>query len=174
MRTLVIGDIHGSLKALETLVEFVAPDETDTLVTLGDYIDRGPDSKGVIDFLTNYNDPATLITLKGNHEQMMENARDSQQERYFWLVNGGEATLDSFHAATSTSLTIDIGNSWRSASSTMRPKNTSSRTPGSIPTYLSKNNLKKFCCGNASMKPNRISQAKRWFAVTRPNVQVTR
>ncbi len=99
MRTLVIGDIHGCLKALETLVEYVSPKEQDTLVTVGDYIDRGPDSKGVIDFLTKYREEHNLITLKGNHEQMMENARYSEQERYFWLVNGGEATLDSFRAA---------------------------------------------------------------------------
>ncbi|MFK7910697.1 MAG: metallophosphoesterase family protein [Akkermansiaceae bacterium] len=99
MRTLVIGDVHGCLKALETLVDFVSPTKQDTVVTLGDYIDRGPASKGVIDFLTNYSGPANLVTLKGNHESMMENARDSEQERYFWLVNGGEATLDSFRAA---------------------------------------------------------------------------
>lgn len=100
MRTLVIGDIHGCLRALETLVEYVAPGGGDTIVTLGDYIDRGPDSKGVIDFLTSFSGAADIVTLKGNHELMMENARYSAQELYFWLVNGGEATLDSFRAAS--------------------------------------------------------------------------
>ena len=98
MRTLVIGDIHGCLKALEVLVDFVSPKENDTLVTLGDYIDRGPDSKKVIDFLIGYDKSNKLITLKGNHEQMMENARQSIQESQFWLVNGGDATMDSFNA----------------------------------------------------------------------------
>lgn len=97
MRTLAIGDIHGCLKALETLVEFVSVKKEDTLVTLGDYIDRGPDSKGVIDLLTKLKETHKVVTLKGNHELMMENARHSQQERYFWLVNGGDATLDSFN-----------------------------------------------------------------------------
>ncbi|MBT7959369.1 MAG: serine/threonine protein phosphatase [Akkermansiaceae bacterium] len=96
MRTLVIGDIHGCLSALKALIKFVSPNEDDTIVTVGDYIDRGPDSKGVIDFLTKYRKSNNLITLKGNHEQMMENALDSEQEHYFWLVNGGDATLDSF------------------------------------------------------------------------------
>ncbi|MCP5536743.1 MAG: serine/threonine protein phosphatase [Akkermansiaceae bacterium] len=99
MRTLVIGDIHGSLSALKALGEYVdfAPD--DTIVTLGDYIDRGPNSKGVLDYLIELRKSHQLITLKGNHEVMMVNARDSEQERYFWLLNGGEATLDSFRAA---------------------------------------------------------------------------
>ena len=97
MRTLVIGDIHGCLKSLETLVDYVSPNKDDTLVTVGDYIDRGPDSKGVIDFLNHYRQSNKLITLKGNHEQMMENARVSEQEHYFWLVNGGDATLESFN-----------------------------------------------------------------------------
>lgn len=96
MPTFVIGDIHGCLKSLEALVEFVAPKKTDTLVTLGDYIDRGPSSKSVIDFLSECRNPFNLVTLKGNHEQMMENARHSEQEQYFWLANGGETTLDSF------------------------------------------------------------------------------
>lgn len=99
MRTLVIGDIHGSLASLKALCEFVdfAPD--DVIVTLGDYIDRGPNSKAVIDFLIELRESHELITLKGNHEVMMKNARDSEQERYFWLINGGEATLDSFRVA---------------------------------------------------------------------------
>ena len=96
MRTLVIGDIHGCLNALEALLDYVSPQEDDVVVTVGDYIDRGPDSKGVIDFLNKYRESNQIITLKGNHEQMMEHARDSEQEYYFWLVNGGDATLDSF------------------------------------------------------------------------------
>ena len=49
MRTIAIGDIHGCRASLEALVEYAGISEGDTLVTLGDYVDRGPDSKGVID-----------------------------------------------------------------------------------------------------------------------------
>ncbi|MBT8037240.1 MAG: serine/threonine protein phosphatase [Verrucomicrobiae bacterium] len=98
MRTLAIGDIHGSLTALEALGDFVGYTADDTIVTVGDYIDRGPDSKGVIDYLIDLKTSHQVVTLKGNHEVMMENARYSQQELYFWLVNGGEATLFSFDA----------------------------------------------------------------------------
>ena len=51
MRTLVIGDIHGCSQALRTLLNAVQPGPEDVLITLGDYVDRGPDSKGVIDLL---------------------------------------------------------------------------------------------------------------------------
>jgi len=47
---LAIGDIHGCRVALETMIDYVAPSPADTIVTLGDYVDRGPDSKGVVDF----------------------------------------------------------------------------------------------------------------------------
>ena len=51
MRTLVIGDIHGCDTALKTVVEMVDLQPDDTLITLGDYVDRGPDSKAVVDYL---------------------------------------------------------------------------------------------------------------------------
>ena len=96
MRTLAIGDIHGSCTALKTLADYVRFTPDDLIVTLGDYIDRGPDSKGVIDFLIELRKSHQVITLKGNHEVMMENARHSDQELYFWLFNGGEEAMASF------------------------------------------------------------------------------
>lgn len=70
-RVFAIGDIHGDLEALHTLLDRL-PELTsdDRLVFVGDYIDRGPDSKGVVDFLMNLHEtcPAELIFLRGNHE----------------------------------------------------------------------------------------------------------
>ena len=68
MRTLVIGDIHGCLDALKTLIDYVKPATDDTIITVGDYIDRGPDSKGVIDYILELRKTHHVITLKGNHE----------------------------------------------------------------------------------------------------------
>ncbi|NBO92733.1 MAG: serine/threonine protein phosphatase, partial [Planctomycetia bacterium] len=51
MRTLVIGDIHGFSAIFDTLLEAVAPTSQDSIITLGDYVDRGPDSRGVLDRL---------------------------------------------------------------------------------------------------------------------------
>ncbi|HEU0030500.1 MAG TPA: metallophosphoesterase family protein [Kofleriaceae bacterium] len=70
-RTFAIGDIHGDLTALATLFERLpALTEDDTLVFLGDYIDRGPESAGVIAFVRELTDrsPAKIVTLRGNHE----------------------------------------------------------------------------------------------------------
>lgn len=96
MRTFVIGDIHGHLDQLKELVKFANIKPTDTLVTLGDYIDRGPDSKGVIDWLLNYK--GKLVTLKGNHEEMMLIAKDNRNAVMMWIANGGGTTLASYGA----------------------------------------------------------------------------
>jgi serine/threonine protein phosphatase 1 len=70
-RTFAIGDIHGDLTALHTLFERIpALTADDTVVFLGDYLDRGPESAGVIDFVRTLDDksPAKIVTLRGNHE----------------------------------------------------------------------------------------------------------
>ncbi len=97
MRTLVIGDIHGCLTALKTLVESLELTPEDTLITVGDYIDRGPDSQGVIDYLIDLRKNHRLITLKGNHELMIKDAHtDDDDQLYFWLINGGIEAAQSF------------------------------------------------------------------------------
>lgn len=68
-RTFAIGDIHGDTQALFKLLScFPTLDEEDTLIFLGDYIDRGPRSAQVIDFIRNLNGPAKVVALRGNHE----------------------------------------------------------------------------------------------------------
>ncbi len=99
MRHFVIGDIHGCLKSLKNLVKYLEAQglgPRDTIITLGDYIDRGPDTKGVIDYLIDLKKKYRVICLKGNHEELMEYARESKQDLEFWIENGGQVTLDSF------------------------------------------------------------------------------
>jgi serine/threonine protein phosphatase 1 len=95
MRTLAIGDIHGCLTALRTLLRLVAPVADDRLITLGDYVDRGPDSKGVLDLLARLYDGGQVIALRGNHDEMMVDARFGG-ERRMWLACGGVETLASY------------------------------------------------------------------------------
>jgi serine/threonine protein phosphatase 1 len=95
MRLLVIGDIHGCLQALTTLLEQVRPTAEDELVTLGDYIDRGPDSRGVLDLLIELYGGGRLVPLRGNHDEMMMAAREGR-ERRMWLACGGRQTLESY------------------------------------------------------------------------------
>lgn len=96
MRHLVIGDIHGCFNALTTLAKFVPIGEDDTLITLGDYVDRGPNSCAVIDWLIHRHKKGKLIPLKGNHEIMMLDARMSKDDLERWLFYGGDRTLASY------------------------------------------------------------------------------
>lgn len=94
-----IGDIHGSLESLERLMEKINPDLTrDRLVFIGDYIDRGPEPKGVVDYiirLKNQAPPGRIICLKGNHEAMFLDFLLGAPAGLF-LFNGGLSTLQDY------------------------------------------------------------------------------
>lgn len=89
----VIGDIHGCLEPLMKLMDQVKLTQEDRLIFIGDYIDRGPDPKGVIDYLLTLKGNMTF--LKGNHEQMFLDYLDGKDKLLF-LMNGGNATLRSY------------------------------------------------------------------------------
>ena len=95
-RTLAIGDVHGCLTALDTLLGFVQPQPADRLVFLGDYVDRGPDSKGVLDRLLELKRMAEVVCLRGNHEIMMLGARQGRDDYRFWLACGGLEAMQSY------------------------------------------------------------------------------
>ncbi len=94
-RTIAIGDIHGCALALDALLNAVAPRGEDLIVTLGDYINRGPDTRGVIERLIALSQRCRLIPLLGNHEQALLEARSGIHPTT-WLGMGGIATLDSY------------------------------------------------------------------------------
>lgn len=105
-RVYAIGDVHGCLDRLRALHRAVAADivarpvASVKLVHLGDYIDRGPDSAGVLGLLAGQPPPpgvGAVVNLLGNHEAMMLAALTERSPRVVrhWLVNGGEATLRS-------------------------------------------------------------------------------
>ncbi|HCR49836.1 MAG TPA: serine/threonine protein phosphatase [Bacteroidetes bacterium] len=98
MGFVAIGDVHGCRVTLEALLKEIAPREDDILVFIGDYIDRGPDSKGVIEFLLEYRKTQNCVFLRGNHEQMLLDTLDGGIEA-LWLSNGGRDTMDSYRRA---------------------------------------------------------------------------
>jgi len=98
-RHLAIGDIHGCITALTSLLDFVAPGADDTIVTLGDYVDRGPGSRSVIDLMIDLSEKLCLVPLRGNHEIMMLDAREKDSWLQPWLKYGGDATLASYAKA---------------------------------------------------------------------------
>jgi serine/threonine protein phosphatase 1 len=106
-RIIAIGDIHGCLLAFDTLLEAVRPRSDDTIVTLGDHINRGPDSRGVTEQLIQLERQCRLIPLLGNHEQMLLDVRIRRYPVYWFLEMGGSATLDSYGAGRRLELIPD-------------------------------------------------------------------
>jgi serine/threonine protein phosphatase 1 len=96
MRLLAVGDIHGCYKAFETLLNAIEIQPADTLVTLGDYVDRGPASRQVIERLLQLKSECHLVPLLGNHEQMMLEARESRDMRKIWLGFGGAEAVEAY------------------------------------------------------------------------------
>ncbi|PTM09363.1 MAG: serine/threonine protein phosphatase, partial [Bacteroidetes bacterium] len=72
----MIGDIHGCSRSLRSLWEKLEPYKDRLHIFVGDYIDRGEDSKGVVEFLLSVRDQRTCVFLRGNHEEMLLNATD--------------------------------------------------------------------------------------------------
>src|ERR1700721_3947592 len=99
-QTFVIPDIHGRLDLLsEALAEIAARSKggTGTIVAIGDYVDKGPDSKGVIDrLLSGIGGGFELVTLKGNHDAMMIDALRDRSTMANWLAKGGDTALASY------------------------------------------------------------------------------
>jgi serine/threonine protein phosphatase 1 len=95
-RVIAIGDVHGCATALDGLIEGIEPQADDTIVMLGDCVDRGPDSRGVIEQLLALRDRCRLVPILGNHEEMMLNYLDGRLQPDNWLECGGTETLRSY------------------------------------------------------------------------------
>ena len=94
-----ISDIHGCLKTLLALLQKIENNSiNNTFYFLGDYIDRGPDSKAVLDYMINFRNHNNAHFIKGNHEQMMLNTYISGTiyDYSLWKQNGSEQTMHSF------------------------------------------------------------------------------
>jgi serine/threonine protein phosphatase 1 len=95
MSLIAIGDIHGCAQTLDALLDRLDPAPDDHLLFVGDYIDRGPDSKGVIDRLLKLREDHNCTFLRGNHEALMLGYLDEGAFN-LWRLNGGIATLRSY------------------------------------------------------------------------------
>jgi serine/threonine protein phosphatase 1 len=96
MRRYVIGDIHGCSKALRCLIEEIRPGKDDMMIFLGDYIDRGPDSCGVIDQLIELSNQTRVVAIRGNHEVMLLGVLMGGLDCHWWRQTGGQSTLASY------------------------------------------------------------------------------
>lgn len=103
-----ISDIHGCSKTFKALLEKIQLSKTDELYLLGDYVDRGPNSKGVIDYIWQLQKEGyTVNCLKGNHEEMMIQARHHSGAKNMWIKNGGFETLQSFNTVDVRDVSLD-------------------------------------------------------------------
>lgn len=95
---LAIGDVHGCSKTLAVLLDLIKSDEnliSREIIFVGDYIDRGPDSKGVVDQIIEFSRIKKTINIRGNHEQMMLDVLEGGSSNT-WQRNGGDQTLRSY------------------------------------------------------------------------------
>ena len=106
-RTIAIGDIHGCSHSLASLLAAIGPSPDDTIITLGDYVNRGHDSKGILDMLIELSKRFHLIPILGNHDEMMLKARESKAALREWMEFGAIATLDSYGSSGQIDLIPD-------------------------------------------------------------------
>ena len=113
-----IGDVHGELARLDELLRQIRADavvrkDPHKIVFLGDLIDRGPDSRGVIEraMRLQAETPDQVIAVRGNHEELMLHAYDREETMglYHWASNGGDETIASYEAVNGQ------GDHWRTA-----------------------------------------------------------
>jgi serine/threonine protein phosphatase 1 len=98
MRILAISDIHGCIVAFKTLLMCVRPEPEDLVITLGDYVDRGPASAAVLDRMIELHQTRQVISLRGNHDLTMLRVHQGRfaDELRFWMAIGGKETLASY------------------------------------------------------------------------------
>ncbi len=104
-RTIAIGDIHGCLLALNAVLDAIDPQPEDVIVTLGDYVDRGPDSRGVLNRLIALAGQCRLVPILGNHDDMLLQSRYSPNPTAY-IVMGGISTLASYGASAPPDMSL--------------------------------------------------------------------
>lgn len=95
-RTLVVGDIHGGLKALLQILERAEVTPEDKIIFLGDYVDGWSDSANVVSYLIEFAKQNTCIFLRGNHDDLTHRWLKSGELNDAWLQHGGQSSIDAY------------------------------------------------------------------------------
>lgn len=96
MRTMVIGDIHGGLKALKQVLDLAKVTNNDKLVFLGDYVDGWSESPELLDFLIQLNRTHKCVFIRGNHDDLVCDWLENGTENLMWHKHGGESTINAY------------------------------------------------------------------------------
>jgi serine/threonine protein phosphatase 1 len=123
-RIYAVGDIHGRADLLARMRQLIAEDMVGqpiraTTVLLGDYVDRGSESPGVLQLLTGGAFPTSLVALKGNHEKMMLDFLNRRASGQDWVRNGGLETLHAYGVDCSA---VRSGRGFDAAAATLRAR----------------------------------------------------
>jgi calcineurin-like phosphoesterase family protein len=153
-RLYVIGDIHGRLDLLDQLIDAIKRDVDEygddcLTVTLGDYIDRGPHSRGVIERLLANPFPTPYIALKGNHEVLLESFLTDPAVGEHWRRLGGLNTLHSYGVPVSG---LMVGKAYEEAAARLRHTMPAQHTSFLRSLRTSHSNDKYFLC-HAGVRP---------------------
>jgi serine/threonine protein phosphatase 1 len=95
-RIIAIGDIHGCAHALDAVLDAICPAYDDLIISLGDFIDTGRETREVIEQLIQLRSECQFVSIMGNHEQMLLAALTSDRLKDSWLMCGGVATINSY------------------------------------------------------------------------------
>jgi serine/threonine protein phosphatase 1 len=163
IRLYVIGDIHGRSDLLDRMVQKIEldmgqyPGPQCMTVTLGDYIDRGPDSRGVLDRLARNPFPTRYLALKGNHEELLDSFLRDPSIGHYWRRLGGLETIHSYRVPVSALMT---GGGFEQACNTLKLAipNEHLRFLGSLKTSLT---MGKFFLCHAGVRPGVLLQAQK-------------
>ncbi|MGV9002626.1 metallophosphoesterase [Flavobacterium sp.] len=100
-RTLVIGDIHGSLRAVHQIIERANVTKSDTLIFLGDYVDGWSQSPEVLDYLINLSQSQNCVFINGNHDELLLAWLCGSKENIDWYKHGGASTIMAYENISS-------------------------------------------------------------------------
>ena len=101
-RTLVIGDIHGGLRALQQILEKASVTKNDTLIFLGDYVDGWSESPQVLDLLIELGKNQTCVFIRGNHDELALHWLQKNHDNPLWYEHGGGATVLAYSKVDET------------------------------------------------------------------------
>lgn len=108
MRTLVIGDIHGGLRALHQVIERAKVTPEDTLIFLGDYVDGWSQSPQVINYLIELKSTNNCVFIRGNHDELLLHWLKDNKDNELWYQHGGEATVLAYENVDKTIIQLHI------------------------------------------------------------------
>ncbi len=100
MRTLVIGDIHGGLRAVKQVLDRAGATKADKLIFLGDYVDGWSESPQVLDYLIDLDKTHNCIFIRGNHDDLLCNWLGESRDNLMWYNHGGESTVTAYLKVT--------------------------------------------------------------------------